>query len=319
MVQPPLQADLTDANLDNAVLTSADLRHAILTGAIFNNADLSDANLDNATFSRCKLPPRKALARRNAQHGKAVAKAVGKGLVAEVQGGGDDGDQDTEDDGNADDEDSNELAEDEEDSLISLEEAMLALNRMATAAADGLEQLLQVRTALCADFEGIKQLAAEWTPPAMDIKAVQCGAQKLEAAVATMMQAKADELFETLEAAMVKALSDTSVGGMSIAALEGDEPSGGPVKELGKAVLWSLVGDARQLLAERATPLIGEAAKGISFSVDRQQFETEAKSVPTERTPLLSGASTASRLPPQMSWPVRISRRVSSCSHQQPR
>ena len=134
-----------------------------------------------------------------------------------------------------------------------------------------------------------------------------------------MMHAKADELFETLEAVVVKALSDTSVGGLATAAPEGDEHSGGPVKELGKAVLWSLVGDARQLLAERATPLIGEAAKGISFSVDRQQFETEAKSVPTERTPLLSGASTASRLPPQMSWPVRISRRVSSCSHQQPR
>ena len=269
----------------NDSLVNGYLRHAILTGATFNNADLSDANLDDATFSRFKLPPRKAPARRNAQLGKAVAKAVGKGLVAEVQGGSDDDDDHgTEDEDDADDDDSNELAEDEEDRLFSLQNVAHALDRMATAAADGLELLLRARTALCTEFEEIKQLAAEWSPPAVDDKAVRGEAQKLETAAAKMMHAKADELFETLEAVVIKALSDTSVGGLATAAPEGDEHSGGPVKELGKAVLWSLVGDARQLLAERATPLISEAAKGISFSVDRRQFETEA-------TPLLSGAS----------------------------
>ena len=283
-----MQADLTNANLDNAVLKSVDLKHAILTGATFNNADLSDANLDDATFSRFKLPPRKAPARRNAHLGKAVAKAVGKGLMAEVQGGGDDDDQDTDDDDDDDDDadDSNELAEDEKNSLFSLDEAMFALDRMATAAASGLEQLLRVRTTLCAEFERIKQHVAEWDPPAIDVRTVQGKAQKLEAAVATMMQAKADELFEALEAAMVKALSDTSVGGLSNAA-ENDVTSDGLVKELGKAVLCSLVEDARQLLADRATPLIGEAAKGISVAAI-QQASTDVPGTETEMEALLS-------------------------------
>jgi uncharacterized protein YjbI with pentapeptide repeats len=81
------ECDLTDSKLTGAVLKSVDLKGATLTGAIFDEADLSGALMINAIFNVYAAPAKKAAAGQGAQLGRAVAKAVGKGLWAEFRGG----------------------------------------------------------------------------------------------------------------------------------------------------------------------------------------------------------------------------------------
>ena len=58
-----------------------------MTGAIFDEADLSGALMANAMFNGYTAPAKKAAVGQGAQLGRAVAKAVGKGLWAELEGG----------------------------------------------------------------------------------------------------------------------------------------------------------------------------------------------------------------------------------------
>ena len=142
--------DLTDSKLTGAVLKSIDLKGTTLTGAIFDEADLSGALMVNATFNSYTAPARKAAAGQGAQLGRALAKAVGKGLWAECRGG------DSEDeDGGAEEDDG---AVGEEESIFSAKNIAYALDKVASTAAAGLEQLLRVRAVVFEEFQKIVPL-----------------------------------------------------------------------------------------------------------------------------------------------------------------
>ena len=121
-----------------------------MTGTIFDEADLSGALMVNATFNSYTAPARKAAAGQGAQLGRALAKAVGKGLCTECRGG------DSEDeDGGAEEDDG---AADEEESIFSAENITYALDKVASTAAAGLEQLLRVRAVVFEEFQKIVPL-----------------------------------------------------------------------------------------------------------------------------------------------------------------
>ena len=121
-----------------------------MTGTIFDEADLSGALMVNATFNSYTAPARKAAAGQGAQLGRALAKAVGKGLCTECRGG------DSEDeDGGAEEDDG---AADEEESIFSPEDTAYALDKVASTAVAGLEQLLRVRAVVFEEFQKIVRL-----------------------------------------------------------------------------------------------------------------------------------------------------------------
>jgi uncharacterized protein YjbI with pentapeptide repeats len=178
--------DLTDSKRPGAVLKSVDLKGTILTGAIFDEADLSGALMVNATFNSYTTPAKKAAAGQGAQLGRAVAKAVGKGLWAEFRGG------DSEDEGGGSQEEEDIVEEgqsmiDGDDLAYALDQVRQLLGissyrrfkRFATfsgslstvstpegplvnqacqvvaTAAAGLEQLVRVRVALLQEFDKV--------------------------------------------------------------------------------------------------------------------------------------------------------------------
>jgi hypothetical protein len=104
----------------------------------------------NATFNGYTAPARKAAAGQGAQLGRALAKAVGKGLMSEIQGG------DSEDDGGYVEEDDS--AADEEESIFSAEHIAYALNKVASTAVAGVEQLLRARAVVFEEFQKIVPL-----------------------------------------------------------------------------------------------------------------------------------------------------------------
>ena len=121
-----------------------------MTGTIFDEADLSGALMVNATFNSYTAPVRKAAAGQGAQLGRAVAKAVGKGLMSEIRGG-----DSEDDDGGAEEDDG---AADEEESIFSHEDIAYALDKVASTAVAGLEQLLRVRAVVFEEFQKIVPL-----------------------------------------------------------------------------------------------------------------------------------------------------------------
>ena len=121
-----------------------------MTGTIFDEADLSGALMVNATFNSYTAPARKATVGQGAQLGRALAKAVGKGLVSEMQGG------DSEDeDGGAEKDDG---AAGEDESIVSAEDIAYALDKVASTAVAGLEQLQRVRAVVFEEFQKIVPL-----------------------------------------------------------------------------------------------------------------------------------------------------------------
>ena len=121
-----------------------------MTGTIFDEADLSGALMVNATFNGYTAPARKAAAGQGAQLGRALAKAVGKGLMSEMQGG-----DSEDDDGGAEEDDG---AAGEEESILSAEDIAYALDKVASTAVAGLEQLLRVRAVVFEEFQKIVPL-----------------------------------------------------------------------------------------------------------------------------------------------------------------
>ena len=104
----------------------------------------------NATFNGYTAPAKKATAGQGAQLGRALAKAVGKGLWAECRGG------DSEDeDGGAEEDDG---AVGEEESIFSAKNIAYALDKVASTAVAGLEQLLRVRLVVFEEFQRIVPL-----------------------------------------------------------------------------------------------------------------------------------------------------------------
>eukprot|EP01052_Picozoa_sp_SAG31_P035762 SAG31_NODE_4359_length_3313_cov_2.107032_2_plen_163_part_00 len=99
---------------------------------------------------RYKLPPRKAAAGRSAELGKAVAKHVGKALMAEIEGGSDD-----EEDGTGEDE-SKGIDEAEADDEFITNSMAHMLERMAATATAGIEQLMKARATIATEFERVK-------------------------------------------------------------------------------------------------------------------------------------------------------------------
>jgi uncharacterized protein YjbI with pentapeptide repeats len=144
------ECDLTGLKLTGAVLKSVDLKGATLTGALFDQADLSGALMVNATFNSYTAPAKKAAAGQGAQLGRALAKAVGKGLCTECRGG------DSEDEeGDAEEDDG---AADEEESIVSADDIAYALEKVASTAGAGLEQLLRARAVVFEEFQNIVPL-----------------------------------------------------------------------------------------------------------------------------------------------------------------
>jgi hypothetical protein len=118
-----------------------------LTRPIFDEADLSGALMINATFNGYTAPARKAAAGQGAQLGRALAKAMGKELMSEMQGGN------SEDDGGGAEEDDG--AAGEKESIFGAEDIAYALDKVASTAAAGLEQLLRVRAVVFEEFQKI--------------------------------------------------------------------------------------------------------------------------------------------------------------------
>jgi hypothetical protein len=149
------QVDLTGAKLSGTVLKLVDLRGAKLAGARFDATDFSGALLNSATFDGYAAPPKKAARQLGAQLGRAVAGAVGRGLLAELRGG--DSDEGTDDD------DADGAANAEpyggDATWLSPDEMMHVLDRAATAAASGLGQLLRARVVLSQQFNELVQRA----------------------------------------------------------------------------------------------------------------------------------------------------------------
>jgi hypothetical protein len=92
-----------------------------LTGTCFDEAVLSGALMANATFTGYTAPARKAAAGQGSQLGRAVAKAVGKGVGAEFRGG------DSEDAGGGSQED---VIVEEGQSMIDVDDLAYALDQV---------------------------------------------------------------------------------------------------------------------------------------------------------------------------------------------
>jgi uncharacterized protein YjbI with pentapeptide repeats len=80
------QTDFTGADCTMAQFKYVDLSYATLTGAIFDAVDLSGALMFGATFDIYTVPAKKVVVAQGGQLGGSVAKAVGKGLWAEMYG-----------------------------------------------------------------------------------------------------------------------------------------------------------------------------------------------------------------------------------------
>jgi hypothetical protein len=133
------------------------------------------------------------------------------------------------------------------------------------------------------------------------------GAKALQKVAVRVLQAKVDALIAELETCVVEALRDAVgehpdvVTGQPV---DGDDIESGTgqtglAQELGKAVLWGLVEDARRLLVQEAAPLITQAAKAVAISADHRAATLGSKltSKATELTPLMAGAVHAQGAP----------------------
>jgi hypothetical protein len=111
-----------------------------------------------------------------------------------------------------------------------------------------------------------------------------------------VLQKKIDELLIDLEAAAVKSLQKIVGEASSGMAEQPDDIESGAacVEQLGTAVLWALVQDARRLLTKHAGAMVDAAANDVALTAERRTT-LALKSNATELTPLLADGQRAAR------------------------
>jgi hypothetical protein len=128
--------------------------------------------------------------------------------------------------------------------------------------------------------------------PALHAKAIRSGGRALRVAAADILHAKVDALLGQLEATVVTALTEMVGEDTDRQPADGIESGNGAmVEDVGRAVMWGLVADVRQLLTKLAGPLLNEAAGAIAIAADDRAAmprRSEPRASATELTPLVS-------------------------------